>query len=267
MTELRKDSIAAALLLTLLVPYASFCQSQKSHRASYGELRATVMESLLEKIYPGSRFQWDPDLRVEIDGAFQDATFQGFSLIATSNGEFEGATGIQVGKAKEEFLYNSEHFRPATPREFSAELVIFETNAAGIVTRMKSFPLDSSDPLAKIKTVDVKAWPPNTWPLVRVQYDSYFAHPDSFTTLEWNGMFDTASGKFMSRIPLGFAKSLKNGGEEIHAFSITRQDASTVRILDQLTKDAVQYQCSEPCVVNADKLLSDWEYRLRPRSR
>ena len=37
-------------------------------RKAYGEMRASVMESLLQTLYPGAVVQWDPALTVQIPG-------------------------------------------------------------------------------------------------------------------------------------------------------------------------------------------------------
>jgi hypothetical protein len=67
MPKLGQMNLVIAILFLLLGPGLAHGQSPENHRSGFGELRATVVESLLSKIHPGARFQWDPDLRLEID--------------------------------------------------------------------------------------------------------------------------------------------------------------------------------------------------------
>jgi hypothetical protein len=129
--------------------------------------------------------------------------------------------------------------------------VVFETDARGVATQLKVSPLDPSDTLTKVKLINVKEWAPNSWPVARIQYVSYFAKPDSFTKIEWNAAFDTNSGRFVSRLPLGIVRITKEGGEELHPLTLVRKDTSTVQIRDEATKTVLDHRCSEPCVVDA----------------
>jgi hypothetical protein len=130
-------NLVALIAVLMLVPDLAFGQSPQTHRAAFGELRATVMESLVSKIHPGALFQWDPDLRIEIGGTLKEVTFPGFTLIATSGGRFEGATGIEFGQDKEKYIDKAAHLRSVPPQKFSTDLAVFETDARGVVTRLR----------------------------------------------------------------------------------------------------------------------------------
>jgi hypothetical protein len=253
-------NLVAAIVVLVLGSGLTYGQSPQNHRSAFGELRATVMESLLSKIHPGARFQWDPDLRVEIDRKLREVTFPGFTLIATSDGRFEGATGVEFGRDKEELIYNAEHLRSVPSQKLPTDLAVFETDARGVVTRLRVSALDPSDALTKIKLINVKPWAPNSWPVARTQYVSYFGNPDSFTRIEWNAAFDTNSGQFVSRLPLGIVRITKDGGEETHPLTVARKDPNTLQILDSVTKTVLEYRCSDPCVMDGNVLISEWAH-------
>jgi hypothetical protein len=120
--------------------------------------------------------------------------------------------------------------------------------------------LDPSDALATVKLINVKEWTPNSWPAVRVQYVSYFADADSFTKIEWNASFDSNSGRFVSRLPLGIVRITKDGGEETHPLTVARKDPNTLQILDSVTKTVLEYRCSDPCVMDGNVLISEWAH-------
>src|SRR5947209_19115706 len=108
--------------LVLFVALSAFSQSRTSHRASFGDLRATAMQSLVAKLYPRAHFEWNPELRITANGAPEKVSFPGFTLRPISNGTFEGATGVELGNAKEQFLYKSKHFRSDNSSKFSTNL-------------------------------------------------------------------------------------------------------------------------------------------------
>ncbi len=254
----RRANVLAEILVLMVVSHSAFGQTSHNHRAEFGELRATVMESIISRIHPGSRFQWDPDLRIQIGRRLREVTFPGFTLIATSDGRFEGATGIEFGNDKEEFIHDEEHLKSAAPQKFATDLVVFQTDARGTVSQLKIFPLDPSDPLTKVKLIEVKGWPLNSWPAVRIQYVSHFTMPDSFTKIEWNAVFDTNNGRFVSRLPLGITRTTKGGAEEIHPLALSRKDPNTLRISDEVAKTVSEQSCSDPCVVDGPTLLRQW---------
>jgi len=156
--KIRQVTILIVSLMIATIP--PFCQTRKSNREAWGAQRASVIEGVLVKLYPGSQVKWDPELTVEIPGNVPQAVeVAGFHLKLTPSGNFEGATGIELGKIKEQFIHNSKNFRSPDNRNFPTDLVVFRANADGQVTQLSKFALDPSDPLAKIKILEVQEWP------------------------------------------------------------------------------------------------------------
>lgn len=85
-------------------------QTRRSHREAFGEPRASIMESLLASLYPTGQFNWNPQLTIAVDGgAPQVVHFPGFDFKPTVDGNVDGATGIEIGDEKQEFIFKSKN--------------------------------------------------------------------------------------------------------------------------------------------------------------
>ena len=216
------------------------------------------MESLLAAIYPGAAVKWDPILRIElVPGSPLRVRFPGF-VFQPSGGTLHGATGIEIGDEKAQFIFNSEHFGQAAQQEFPTVLAVFEATMDGRVTRQKTLPIDASDPLSEIKSIQVSNAPTGTWPMLTVQYISHVVGATSSTQIEWQASFDPNSGKLVSRLPTSILTRSKAGSEQMLMLRVQRIDPSTVSITDMLSKNAVTYSCADPCLVDRSTLLSKW---------
>jgi hypothetical protein len=118
--------------------------------------------------------------------------------------------------------------------------------------------LDPGEPLTEIKTMSIKDWDQTEWPILEVQYDTHLASREYFTTIEWHSVLDANSGEFVSRLPFGISRRVRGGPEESYGFQIGRIDPNTLLIADRMTGTKHPYQCSDPCVVDARTLLSEW---------
>jgi hypothetical protein len=233
-------------------------------RKAYGEPRATVMESLLTTIYPGAHVQWDPYLTVQLPGQKPRMVQVPVSVRGRANGGLEGNAWIEFEGKKERFIFEAQNFRRSDEPDFPTELYVFRADAAGHIQKYKKFILDPSEPLTELKDISIQDWSEQEWPTLHIQYQTHRAAPSSFTTVEWHGTFDANTGRFISRLPFGISRRVKGGGEESYMFSLARSNTTTLQIGDMLSKKVVPYQCSDPCVVDADTLLSEWKLRDLP---
>lgn len=255
MTILRNLSRFALVLLLCL---CAASQNKPDYRHGFGEPRATIMESLLKEILPNAQFRWDPQLVVDAGDGVARIQFPGFAFRPASDGNIDGATGFEVGSAKQDFVFASKNFKPTNGSSFATELIVFRATPDGRILTHRKFSLDPSDPVTEIKTIQVQTWPDAGWPTLAVQYVSYTKAPDSFATVEWRAVFDANSGKVTSRMPLGIRRVLRNGQEQVHMFSSSRSGPAQVQLTDVLSKQSAPYQCPEPCVVDRATLLDQW---------
>lgn len=227
-------------------------------RKAYGEVRALVMESLLTTLYPGAQVQWDPDLMVRMPGGDPRPVQVSLYVRGSANGGLEGVAAIEWQREKETFIHEAQNFQRSDTPNFLTQLIVFRADTGGHVNSYKKLDLDPLDQLTELKTFSIEDWSQNNWPTLHVQYDSHMVAPSVFTTIEWQGTFDANTGRFVNRLPFGISRKVKSGPEEGYMFSVARVGPTTLQIMDQLTKKAVQYHCSEPCVVDGPTLLSQW---------
>jgi hypothetical protein len=251
--------IKKALPMILVGVIALVCvrtmpQTGASWRNGFGEPTATIMESLLKALFPGAQFSWSPELTVQVAGnGPQLAKFSGFNIVPADDGNLNGATGLDLGDDKDDYIFKSATHHQGESRNFPLDLIVFRATQTGQILFMKKFALDPADPLAKIKSIQLPKWP-----IVRIAYESHFATQDSFTTIEWDAMFDTIAGSFVSRRPRGMFTTTKSGQEETDMFTISRTNPNQLLITDGLSKKSIPYQCADPCVVDGPTFLSKW---------
>jgi hypothetical protein len=227
-------------------------------RKAYGEARASVIESLLAILYPGSKLDWDSQL-LHIPGEnphlFEVPVYVRGSQ---ANGGLEGVASVELDRKKEEFIFQAKRFQQAENRVFPTLLIVFRADPSGHIEKYKKFMLDPKEPLTQIKDFSIQDWTTQEWPKLNVQYDTHRAGPDSFTTIEWHAVFDAASSQLVSRMPFGITRKVKGGAEQPLGFSIARTSQTQITIRDRWSEEIHTYDCSDPCVIDADMLLSQW---------
>jgi len=127
---------------------------------------------------------------------------------------------------------------------------------SGRVTSDKKLELDPTDAVTQIKTFSVEDCHTMRGPRFKCNTIPYVIEENAVTTIEWQGTFDTNTGRFLSRLPFGISKKLKAGSEEGYMFSLARRSPTVIQMTDQLTKKSIQYPCVEPCVMDSQSLLS-----------
>jgi len=254
MTTLFKGIGRSVFVALTLASGGILAQTGTTWRNSFPEPDATLRESLLLALFPGAQFIWSPELKVKVAGSEPRVVqFSGFNYLLGDDGNFNGVTGLDLGKAKEDYISRSRNFRQSDSKSFPASLIVFSAAQSGHILSFKKFTLDPLDMLASVKSVEL-----TKWPMLRLGYESHFPTADSFTTIEWDALFDAKGGHFVSRRPRGIQRKLKNGEEQIHMFTMSRLSPSQIQITDVLSKQTVPYPCSDPCVIDGPTLLSQW---------
>lgn len=235
-------------------------QAPKAFREAVGNERTAILESLLAALFPEAEVRWAAPKMVLHGAGGEDrpVEFAGFTYRGGADGGWEGATGYEVGSAKEEYIFNASRFRSAGGQQFPTPFVVFRTHSDGRISEFKKFILDRSDPVSQIKAFELQEWPRGGWPVVRIQYVSYYQRPGSFIAIEWQALFDSGEGRLTERLPAGIVQSFKDGREEIHVFVVERINPSQLRFVDSVSKKAVEYSCVDPCIVDGPKLLQEW---------
>lgn len=246
----------------LLVVSVQFLYGQaKSHREAMGEENASEVEAVLRGSFPGATVVWDPQLAVQIGSQKPTPVdMAGFKVIPQPDGSLRGVTVFELGTAKKDYLAKIEGFAPPDSQAFPTTIVVFRIDSSHNLIDLKKFNLDLADPLNRIQTLSVQAWPGTNLPVLRIGYVSYFPGTDSVTMLEWHSLFDTAAGSLTARIPAGLVITSKNNPtiKEMEIFSVSRVDAGTVKISGGYTKKAISYTCGDPCMVDGPTFLSKW---------
>jgi len=248
----------------LILAGTAFAQMKPGDvRKAYGEARASVMESLLTTIYPGAQVQWDPQLTVQMPGEkprmVQVPVYVRGSAVT---GGLEGAAWIDFEKKRETFIFEAENFRRSEGTDLPTEVYVFRADAAGHIQKYKKLEIDRGEPLNELEDISVQDWSQQEWPRLHILYQTHRAAPGSFTTIEWQGTFDANVDQFISRTPMGIDRKVRGGAEQVLPFTIARNSPTTVLISNR--GESHPYGCSDPCVVDADTLLSEWNLKDLP---
>lgn len=251
--------VLSLLFLWVLEEGGVRAQAPKAFREAVGNERTTILESLLAVLFPGTEVRWVPNVVLYgAGGEDRPVEFAGFTYRGRPDGGWEGATGYEVGSGKEEYIFYASRFRAAGGQQFPTPFVLFKAHADGRISEFKKFILDRSDPVSQIKAFELQEWPSGGWPVVRVQYVSYYQKAESFTGIEWQTLFDSGEGRITERLPAGIVQKLKDGRESIHVFVVERISPSQLHFIDSVSKKAVEYPCADPCIVDGPKLLQEW---------
>jgi hypothetical protein len=144
----------------VLTAGAMIAQTSESWRRSFPEPNATIRESLLRALFPGADLKWSPNLTVEIAGIGpQEVQFAGFTFLPSDDGNLNGATGIDLGASKDDYIFKSRNLHHDGSQSFPADLIVFRATRSGQVLAVKKFSLDPSDELTKIKSIQLSKWP------------------------------------------------------------------------------------------------------------
>jgi hypothetical protein len=250
--------VALALLLSGASPGGSL-PLQESHREAFGDLRATLFETSLAKLYPGGVVKWDPNLLLQAsDGVSRPVEFAGLVFRPSKEGGLEGATGVEVGNEKEKHLLLRRTFKSAAVARFHTQLVAFKADIKGRIRDFRQFPFAPSEDLTEIKILQIQSWQSGSWPTLGVRYVSHYADPASFTSVEWQSLFDANSGNFVSRLPIGLVQQDNRGHEQTVIFSLQRPSPGELAVRDTFSGRAITYPCSDPCVMDGPTLLLKW---------
>jgi hypothetical protein len=246
------------ILAVLLVAGVTSSAQMKpgDRRKAYGDSRAAVAESVLTALYPGAEVQWDPALTVLIPGQKPHTADVPVVVRGNEQGELEGVASVELDGQKQKFIFEAKDFQRRDRPALSTVLVVFRADATGRLTKYKKIILDPRQ-LTELKTMTIKDWPADKeWPTLVVQYDTHVAAEDSFATIEWQSIVDANTGKVVQRLPYGIERMVKGGPKQVFGFSITRDSPATIQIADHYNATTKQYACSDPCVVDAQMLLS-----------
>jgi hypothetical protein len=248
------------LAAALIVAAASVTQMKPGDRRKAYGVRAPIMEAVLAALYPGSQVQWDPALTVQIPGQKPRSVDMGVSMRGNpATGGPDGVASVELDGAKEQFIFQAQSFQRTDSPVLPTLLVVFRADAAFHLTEYKKIFLDPGQPCSELKTMSIHDWPPQRdWPTLDIQYDTHIARRDSFTTIEWHSVLDANTGQFISRLPFGISRKVPGGPEQMHPFSLRRINANTIDIGDFMNGTSHRYSCADPCVVDAQTLLSQW---------
>lgn len=246
------------LSLLLLTPGGSAQMKPGDRRKSYGEPRASIVESLLTTLYPGSTLDWDSEsLRIPVENphGFGVGVVAGGSK---THGGLEGIATVEFDGKKEGFIFQAESFQRTDNPVFPTLLVVFRADSSGHIEKYKKLMLDPKEPVTQIKDFSIRDWSQNEWPTLNIQYDTHVFSPYSFATIEWRSVFDANSGQFISRLPQGITSKIQGGPERQLVLGISRSSPNAVQIGSRFGHETHQYTCTDPCVVDAHTLLSQW---------
>jgi len=247
-----------ALAIALMVA-ASFAQMKPGDRRNaYGEARAAIIESVLTTLYPGSVVEWDPQLQLEIAGQKPHPVEVPVYLRGSTSGEgIEGVASVELDGEKKKYIFDTKDFHRTDPVSFPTLIVVFRANSSGRIEKYQKFTLDPAEPVTELKTLSIEDWS-NQWPTLEIQYDSHVVAPGSVTTIEWHATYDVNQGKLVSRLPVGMSRIVRGSPKQQYIFKIGRTGPTKLMIGDRLGGEMHEYDCSSPCVIDRQTLLSQW---------
>jgi hypothetical protein len=251
--------VLSLLFLWILEGGGARAQAPKVFREAAGNERTSILESLLAALFPGTEVRWAPNIVLHgAGGEDRPVEFAGFTYRGGADGGWEGATGYEVGSGKEEYIFSASRFRSAGDQQFPTPFVVFKAHSDGRISEFRKFILDRSDPVSQIKAFELQEWPSGGWPVVRIQYVSYYQKPESFIAIEWQALFESGEGRITERLPAGIVQKFKDNREEIHIFVVERINPSQLRFVDSASKKTIEYSCVDPCIVDGPRLLQEW---------
>jgi hypothetical protein len=220
------------VLLLLTLTGISLAQMKPGdRRKSYGDARASVIESLLTTVYPGAQVLWDPSLSVqEPGGTPRQVAVPVYVRGSVATGGMEGIASIELEGRKEQHIFEAQGFRRTDKPGFLTALYVFRADRIGHIERYKEITLDPDETLTELKTMSIQDWSQREWPTLDIQYDTHRSAPGSFTTIEWHGTLDANSGQFISRLPFGITRKLRGGPEQDFYFSLARNGPTILLI-------------------------------------
>jgi hypothetical protein len=255
-TTFNAVGLVFGLMLILSTTFAQMKPGDR--RKAFGEARASVIESLLGILYPGAQLDWDSQL-LRIPGENPHLVeVPVYVRGSQASGGLEGVATVELDREKEGFIFQAKSFQRNDNPVFSTLLVVFRADASGHIEKYKKFLLDPKEPVTQIKNFSIHDWSQNEWPTVDIQYDTDIFSSSSFATIEWRSIFDANSGQFVSRLPQGITSKVRGGPERQFVFGISRSDPNTLQIGTRFGHETHPYTCTDPCVVDAHTLLSQW---------
>jgi len=261
--RLPKQPLSAQIILALLLLALATSAAQMKpgdRRKAYGEARASVIESLLATVYPGADVVWDPALMLRVPGDTpRMVEVPVYVRGSAANGGLEGIATIELEGKKEQYIFEAQGFRRADRPVFPTELFVFRANTAGRIQKYKRLVIDEGEPLTEVKTMSMQDWSQKEWSVLELQYDTHRVGPNSLTTIEWHSTLDANTGQFITRLPYGITRKVRGGSEQPFFFGISRNSPTTLLITNRFGGETHPYNCSDPCVMDADTLLSEWK--------
>jgi len=250
-------TVALGILFVLAPPLNA--QAPKTRREALGSQRATQMETLLQSLYPGATVEWEPELAVRLGSQAPIPIDVGdFKVNSQPDGSLTIATVVEAGTAKRDYIEKVKKFQVTSPQAFTSTIVVLRTDASGKTVDLKKAVLDPNDPVTKINWFEVQKWSPTGWPVLRLAYESYTLGSDSLITIDWDSLFDAATGSFLARIPSGIEVMKKNGEQTGELLSAHRSSPTQIELTGNFTKKVIIYTCGDPCVVDGPTLLAQW---------
>jgi hypothetical protein len=265
--RMKLGTCATILFFCILAFRSGEVWGQTAFREAVGEERATMVESLLGALVPGAKAKWSSHMAMrDAGGEERLVDFAGFTYRKRADGGSEGATGFDTGGQKEKYIFNASRFRTNGNAHFTTDFVVFRARPGGQVSDFRKFILDDSSSVSQVKAFELQEWPDDRWPILRLQYVSYYQQPGRFIAIEWQSLFDSDRGKLTERLPAGIVQSFEDGREEIHTFIAKRTNPGHLQLIDSVSKLVIDYSCEDPCIVDGSSLLKEWDRVRRPAS-
>ncbi|SRR5258708_575456 len=253
--KLLRTTFVIGLILSIEIAQG---QSSNPWRDAFGEPRASVVESLVQALFPGARPQWGKRFSLLRPGSPPVLLdFPGYVQRPSGTG-WEGVAAVELGADKADFLTKAARLESVGPQNFTTEIVVFQADSGFKISNYKRFPLDPAEALTQIVELHIKDWPSGRWPRLSVMYHSYYAEQSVFGLLTWSAQVDANTGTVVGKIPIAISKRAKDGSEQPDYLVTNRLDAATIQIKGEMSGKSVKYSCDDPCVVNGQKLFDQW---------
>jgi hypothetical protein len=225
-------------------------------RELYGEARASIVESVLLKLFPESTFQWSPRLVVHREGVPSVEVSLVRHLQRPILNGMTGVFSLELEKKfKEEYIDAIRSGQRVKKQPFSTELILYTADSNNRIIDYRRIPLFTDEPVSIINDFSILEWPDGKWPKLRINYSSYYRPQAGFRVIVWDAVFDTQTENLIARGPTIIQGIRYSGYEFTDNLKALRVNADEIRIISVPSNKAFVFRCSDPCVVSGDTIL------------
>ena len=274
---LSHGAVARMLVLVAMVFFGADlapAQPPIGRRDQVSPARAQRMEALLSRAFPGATLDWDREQLAYPDGRRVAFTF-GFYREQPRGGEVFAIASHAPDERQRDTVRRLQAFGtppadqpPAAPP--SCKLSLMRADGAGAVLGYKETGIDIVGVASTCDRVNFEyaydsAGLPSpaltglaapAWPLVLINYSTLHVVPDAWATITWAAVLDTDVLAWVSRLPVFFHGTRRDGRSAVFAIKNDRGGGGGAWVFSGFNErgDQPRWQARVPCQATGCKV-------------